>query len=242
MPNVRKLSRLLRMLSIVDCSDGVDSSLLADVLNVSRRTVFRDIAALRACDVPIQYDEVRKVFCMPRARRQIFGELSPKQIAAILIVSISFARAGGEGGLLREAACAAYQLLDACSERDRSVILKLQESICVTQEFETLTRSESRAFTMLQRSAVQKMAVRVYTRSSVAPTLFSPYSMLLLNGSWHAVGRSSIDREVIKLKITDILRVETTDSTFAVPSQFNMARFCNEADTITESIVKRKAV
>jgi predicted DNA-binding transcriptional regulator YafY len=242
MPNVRKLSRLLRTLSIIDCADGVDSSLLADVLNVSRRTVFRDIAALRACDVPVHYDEVRKVFCMPRTRRQVFGGLSTKQIAALLIVSISFARVGGEDSLLKEAACAAYQLLDACSERDRSAVLKLQESICVAQEFEKLSRSESRAFNMLQRSAVQRKAVRVKTRSSVVPTLFSPYSMLLLNGAWHAVGRSSIDREVIKLKITEILCVETTDSSFAVPSQFNLARFCNEADTNNESVVKRKAV
>ena len=56
--NVKRITRLLKLLQTLQSGSGQNVDGLAKSCGVSRRTMFRDLVALRASGVPIEYDSL----------------------------------------------------------------------------------------------------------------------------------------------------------------------------------------
>ena len=63
--NVKRITRLLKLLELLQSGSGQNADGLAKACGVSRRTVFRDIEALRAAGVPVAFDEDHDRYSIP---------------------------------------------------------------------------------------------------------------------------------------------------------------------------------
>ena len=60
-----RLKRIIRLLGLLQGGRPHNADSLADACGVTRRTIFRDLDLLRAADVPVELDDVRKVYSIP---------------------------------------------------------------------------------------------------------------------------------------------------------------------------------
>lgn len=67
--NGRRLSRLLKLMDVLQSGRVYNSQELADMCGVSRRTVFRDIAALQEAGLSVLQDESRRGYFLPNRKR-----------------------------------------------------------------------------------------------------------------------------------------------------------------------------
>ena len=63
--NVKRITRLLQLLQMLQSGSGRNADGLAADCGVSRRTVFRDLEALRVAGVPIAYDDEVDRYSIP---------------------------------------------------------------------------------------------------------------------------------------------------------------------------------
>src|SRR5262245_37725176 len=56
--NHQRITRLLKLLQVLQAGSGSDAEGLAKSCGVSRRTIFRDLESLRAAGVPLKFDNV----------------------------------------------------------------------------------------------------------------------------------------------------------------------------------------
>lgn len=60
-----QLVRLLRLIVTLQGQTYPSAKQLADGLHVTRRTIYRDLAALESAGLPVQFDRARKGYAMP---------------------------------------------------------------------------------------------------------------------------------------------------------------------------------
>ena len=63
--NVKRITRLLKLLELLQSGSGQNADGLAKACGVSRRTAFRDIEALRAAGVPVAFDDEHDRYSIP---------------------------------------------------------------------------------------------------------------------------------------------------------------------------------
>jgi predicted DNA-binding transcriptional regulator YafY len=78
-----RLERLAKLLETVQAARSFRAQELADRLQVSRRTVFRDIQALARVGVPIAYDRAMSTFRLTRSRTPSMRPLTTKEREAV---------------------------------------------------------------------------------------------------------------------------------------------------------------
>jgi predicted DNA-binding transcriptional regulator YafY len=75
--NGKRLSRLLRIMDMLQSGRVYNSQDLAQLCGVSRRTVFRDIAALQDAGLSVLQDESRRGYFLPNRKRRPSTESAP---------------------------------------------------------------------------------------------------------------------------------------------------------------------
>lgn len=60
--NIKRLTRLLNLVSALQSGKGINADGLAETCGISRRTVFRDIESLKSAGVPIDYNNSNKQY------------------------------------------------------------------------------------------------------------------------------------------------------------------------------------
>src|SRR6185436_16295851 len=63
--NVKRITRLLKLLQMLQSGSGQNADGLANACAVSRRTVFRDLDSLRLAGVPLVFDQERDRYSIP---------------------------------------------------------------------------------------------------------------------------------------------------------------------------------
>src|SRR5687768_9101144 len=63
--NIKRLTRLLKLLQMLESGAGQNSAGLAKACGVGRRTIFRDLEALRHAGVPLEFDPDDRRFSIP---------------------------------------------------------------------------------------------------------------------------------------------------------------------------------
>ena len=149
-----RLERCIRILVLVQRGDAPDAAKLAKMLNVTRRTIFRDLAALKEMGLEVVFDPSISSYCVHlRATPENSLRLSPDQL----------------GDSLQEAMQHTDALLHSQAEIIRRIALSLT------------SRLASQGETLSQRQAKQTFAAPIHTVTNQAvrlpdsaPTDFAP--------------------------------------------------------------------
>ena len=232
-----RADRLLSMLMLLQIRGKLPAQALADDLEVSVRTVYRDMDALSAAGVPVYAERGPGGGCalLDTYRTTLTG-LTEDEVRALFMLTIPAALAQlGVGSELKAALLKLSAALPAERRRDEAWVRQrihldwtgwqAEEPVPHLQTIQQAVWADHRLWLVYRRQAGP--AVRQFER------LVDPYGLVAKAGVWHlaclAGGRLRVYR------VSDLLDVRLTGERFERPADFDLAAFwaawCAEAET-----------
>lgn len=218
---VGRQARALRILTCLQSGPGFNADELACQLNVSRRTIFRDLDLIRNAGVQVYFDERFDAYrlsyqsqCVepPRFDEQELGQFVLMAHLSLLQHFPGFGPSGRE---------AAAKLLCAYPYSQRIGISRLLNA-CVCQPPDKQPPAQAAAVlrTVLDSIRTQRrlrVVVRADQQQPSLRTRFSPYQLLLAWNQWSVVGHSSAHQGQRELHMSAIDSAELTSEPYDVP-------------------------
>lgn len=222
-------SRLLSILLLLQTRRRLTARELAEELEVSLRTVYRDVEALAAAGVPVYAEQGRAggYRLLDGYRTRLTG-LTEQEAASLFLVGMPGpAAALGLGG---PATAAELKLLAALApdQRDRAGRLKDRFHLDVPAWYRDAEDPPHLA--ALVEAVLHDRRVDVVYRRWEAPReverTLEPYGIVLKNGNWYVVSGGSTGFRTYR--VSNILRLTPTAEEFRRDDSFDLARHWRE--------------
>lgn len=219
-------------MKLLERGSAVNTATLQRATGVSRRTLFRDLEALRAAGVALVYDRRRDRYQLEHP-----PQLSPKQIttdeAAALVVLAEQLAAGVQIPFFEPAAGAARKLQNELPPAMRQQVAELSAAITlVPGGVAHLEDKRHIFFTLLEARGdrrVLRMRYASLTEWETIETKLRPYQIVYSRHSWYVIGRSSMHGEVRTFKLSRIDSLQLLDETYSLPRGFSVRRYLRNA-------------
>lgn len=218
-------SRLVSILLLLQSRHRMTARELAAELEVSLRTVYRDVDALAAAGIPVYAEQGRAGgYRLVDGYRTRLTGLTESEAQSLFMVGMPGPAAAL--GLSREAQSAELKLLAALApdQRDRAGRLRDRFHLDVPawyREAEDSPYLEGLVEAVLHDRLVDVVYRRWEEPREVERTL-APYGLVLKSGSWYVV--AGAERGAIRTyRVSNLLRLTDTGRTFTRPAGFDLA-------------------
>ncbi|MFC4947700.1 helix-turn-helix transcriptional regulator [Pseudonocardia sp. GCM10023141] len=231
-------SRLLSVLLLLQTRRRLTARELATELDVSLRTIYRDVESLAAAGVPVYAEHGRGGgYRLVDGYRTSLTGLTDHETSALFMVGMPGPAAAL--GLQREAAAAELKLLAALpsTQRERAGRLRDRFHLDVPawyRDAEPAPQLAALAEAVLHDRRVQVRYRRWAEPREVERTL-EPHGLVLKNGAWYVVAASG--GRLRTYRVSQILRLTPTDEQFARHPGFDLGR--HWADHLAEFDARR---
>jgi predicted DNA-binding transcriptional regulator YafY len=219
-------SRLLQILLLLQTRRQLTARELAEELEVSLRTIYRDVEALAAAGVPVYADQGRAGgYRLVDGYRTKLTGLNEGEAAALFLVGMPGPAAAL--GLTEQTSAAELKLLAALApdQRDRAGRLKNRFHLDMPAWYRDAEDSpylSSIASAVMEDRRIKVLYRRWEEPREVERTL-EPYGLVLKNGTWYVVAATK--GGVRTYRVSNILQLAPTDEAFTRPSDFDLAGF-----------------
>jgi len=218
--SVSRVYRLLRLITLLQSSRGYSARELADELEVSRRTIFRDLNMLEMARIPYYYDPDRRGY---RIERHFFLppiNLTLAESLAILMMA-GHLRSGGRLPLMSQAARAAMKIESALPRSVRehvgSVLRHLHVASSPTSRHEGLDALfDELTDAIVQRKVCRLVYISFHDKAQIR-VIVRPLRLVFVGRAWYLIAHSAKYRETRTFKLGRIRRLTVLDRTFVPP-------------------------
>jgi len=218
-------SRLLSILLLLQTRHRLTARELAQELEVSLRTVYRDVEALAAAGVPVYAEQGRAGgYRLVDGYRTRLTGLTEQEAASLFLVGMPGPAAAL--GLTGPATAAELKLLAALApdQRDRAGRLKDRFHLDVPAWYREA--EDSPYLAAVAEAVLHDRRIEIVYRRWAAPReverTLEPYGLVLKNGSWYVVSGGS--QGFRTYRVSNILRLTPTDEEFGREPGFDLAR------------------
>lgn len=201
-------------------------------MEVSRRTVFRDIEILRQAGIPLAYDEQRQCYGIPGSCLLPATNFTPEEALALIVLCHNL----GDYSQLPffgPAAAAALKLHSSLPARLREELRTTTDTIRIRLAPSNPLGGQSTVYDQLLTAISQRRSVRIHYRSLAENdsiiTRLSPYRLLFSRRSWYVIGRSSVHRATRTFNLGRIRQLTPTEETYQIPRGFSLERHLRNA-------------
>lgn len=209
-----RAARLVNMLLMLQARERVTASEMAATLEVSVRTIHRDIDALAEAGVPVYAERgTRGGFRIMRARRFALANLSEREAEAVRWVGVpAVARALG---LERERQAAELKLFDALPAEGQAAARAAAEQVLIDLDD---TREDTPLVRGMRRAVAERRTVHARRHGERGMRNYSPLGLVWCAGEWHLVARVLRSGVVEALAFSELDLVRTS----AAPAGANL--------------------
>ena len=230
--NIKRITRLLKLLQLLQSGNGQNADGLAESCGVSRRTTFRDIEALRAAGVPVSFDEQRDRYSIPGTYFLPPINFTPAEAMSLVALANEMGR-GDRLPFYEPARRAAHKLEDSLPVALRQELKKLTQGIRIQPMPVSPLAAKEAFYQQLIDARARRRVVRIeydsLTEWERIRTKLRPYHLLFSRHSWYVIGRSSLHRAVRTFNLSRIASLETLKEKFAIPHGFSLERHLGNA-------------
>ncbi|TDD60573.1 transcriptional regulator [Kribbella antibiotica] len=219
-------SRLLSILLLLQTRRQLTARELADELEVSLRTIYRDVEQLAAAGVPVYADQGRAGgYRLVEGYRTRLTGLTEQEAAALFLVGMPGPAAAL--GLTAQTNAAELKLLAALTtdQRDRAGRLKNRFHLDMPAWYadaETSPHLSAVADAVLHDRRIKVRYRRWEAPREVDRTL-EPHGLVLKNGSWYVIAATETGMRTYR--VSNILALTPTDEPFTRTKDFDLPRF-----------------
>ena len=225
---VSRIHRLLRLITLLQSDRSLTVTQLAEDLQVSRRTIFRDLNMLEMAHIPYYFDKQRSGY---RINRHFFLPPVNLDLTEALSVMLLAVRQGVPGGLSwsHHAHRAAVKLEGALPEPVRRHIGGLLEGMDIrlapaADSGEADAYMTDIATAISHRRACRLVYTSFYDREQIRLTVH-PLRLVFVHRAWYVLAWSKRYGEIRTFKLGRIDKLDVTDKVFTPPSEQAMDHF-----------------
>jgi predicted DNA-binding transcriptional regulator YafY len=236
-----KSERLIALLFTLQARRSATAAELAKVLEVSERTILRDVAALQAAGVPLWSEPGRGggIRLLEGWRTRLDG-LTAREAAALFVSGVPTALAdlGLAGALVTAQSKLLATLPDAARQRARELGERFHlDAPGWFHREESLPHLETVASAVWSR---QRLRVGYRSGERTVERSLDPLGLVLKAGVWYAV--AAVDATVRSYRVSRIVSAEPTGETFERPENFDLASFWADASAAFDRSILRDRV
>jgi predicted DNA-binding transcriptional regulator YafY len=228
-----RIQRLLRLVELLQSGRSLNSSQLAEICKVSRRTVFRDIGTLRGSGIAVNYDEDRRTYTMPSSMLLPAANFTLQETLSLLLVSYELGDERKGIPFQAAARAAALKLLGNLPRQMRERLSQRTEAISVRLDPHSDPKEAAPIFQLLTQAIAERRPLRIQYKSLTEwndiTTALSPYRILFSRRNWYVIGRSSVHRSVRTFNVGRIKSAEPIGGQFRIPQRFSLDRYLGNA-------------
>lgn len=218
-------SRLLSILLLLQTRHQLTARELADELEVSLRTVYRDVEALAAAGVPVYAEQGRAGgYRLVDGYRTRLTGLTEQEAASLFLVGMPGPAAAL--GLTRPAAAAELKLLAALAPDQRDRAGRLKDRFYLDMPAWYRQAEDSPFLADLADAVLHDRRVRVTYRRWEAPReverVLEPYGLVLKSGTWYVVSGAGA-AGFRTYRVSNVLSLTPTEGVFERQAGFDLA-------------------
>jgi predicted DNA-binding transcriptional regulator YafY len=233
-----RASRLLSILMLLQTRGRMSAQALADELQVSVRTVFRDVDQLSAAGVPVWAEQGRNggIQLQDGWRTKLTG-LTSDEARAIFMAGLPGPAA--DLGLGEAVASAQLKLLAALPADWQSDAQRVGSRFHL-DPIDWFRSAEPAGPVREVADAVwdeRRLQIRYKSWNRVSDRAVDPLGLVLKAGTWYMVARS--EREMRTFRLAAIQKLQVLEERFARPRKFDLAKYWRESTERFETSVYR---
>ena len=230
--SISRIYRLLRVITLLQGGRGYTANDLARELEVSRRTIFRDLNMLEMAHIPYYFDsehggyQISRHFFLPPIN------LTLAEALAMLLLA-GRTRGSSKLPLFSHGAMAAMKLESALPGAIRqhvgSVIDRLSVSLGPVSHHEGLDAVfDDLTNAVAGRRICRLVYISLHERKQVI-TNVHPLRLVFMARGWYLIAYSSKHREICTFKLSRMRKLTTTQQTFRLPKNVDLANYFGDA-------------
>jgi predicted DNA-binding transcriptional regulator YafY len=220
-----RADRLLSILMLLQARGQMTAQQLAEELEVSVRTIYRDLDALSAAGIPVYAERGPGGGCaLLDSYRTTLTGLTQDEVHALFMLSIPAPLA--ELGVDQELRAALLKLAAALPDARRQDEARARQRIHLDSEGWFETREPVPHLQTIQQALWQDRKLRItyrLPREAQAEWLIEPYGLVAKGDTWHLV--CVRDGHVRVYRVSRVLDAAVMPETFERPASFNLATF-----------------
>ena len=227
-----RVGRLITLLGHLQSGRGHNTSTLAEMCGVSRRTIFRDLDLLREAGVPLWYNAEEQRFYLTGRSLLPPTSFTPEEALSLVLLCHEL---GHDRGLpfCQPARAAALKLESSLPQPLREHLRQVSGAVAIQlQQVNPLAEAQP-VYQQLLSAIGGHYAVRIeynsFADAERITTKLHPYRLLFSRRSWYVVGRSSLHREVRTFNVGRIDKLVPLDERYRLPHGFSLQRYLRNA-------------
>ncbi|MFH1921403.1 MAG: YafY family protein [Planctomycetota bacterium] len=229
--NLSRIRRLLKLIGVLQAGRGYNVDALAQACDVSRRTIFRDLDALRQSGVPLIFDEGQQRYHIPGTYFLPPTNFTPEEVLALIVLCHDL---GDRAQLpfFGPARSAALKLASNLPDRFRELLRATGQAVTVKMPPTNPLDGQKPLYDQLLAAISGRQSVRICYRGPIdgeIRTRLHPYRLLFSRRSWYVIGRSSLHRSTRTFNVGRIRDLEMLEERYRIPRGFSVDRYLRNA-------------
>ncbi len=227
-----RVSRIVQILTILQAGHYQSVDDLAELIGVSRRTLFRDLKELEAIGVPYRFDTQRggyhidPEFFLPPIDLNL-----PEALSLLLLVHK--ARNHLPMPFKNSALLAGLKVENNLPAKIRHYCHTSLQSISIRPDAHAPMDLLDKVFAKLQQAIRKKRKAKMayhslYDKKNITTTL-KPYHLMYNHRAWYVIGESSLHKSVRTFKLNRIKELEILERCFIDGGKFDIYEYIGRA-------------
>ena len=226
-----RLRRLLTILKLMQTGRATPDS-LARECGLSRRTIFRDIEAIRTAGIPLVFNEEQRRYSLAQDFFLKSTHFTPAEALAVITLAFEIGDRS-KFPFFAAARDAALKLVSILPPELKEYVANIGDSVQYLVEPRNPLDEHETVFDLLLKANSARLAVAVTYQSPAEPgdmqLTLRPYVIFFSRRSWYVVGHSSLHDETRTFNIGRIREIALTNESFVVPDKFDLENYLGNA-------------
>lgn len=223
-----RLHRLLGIIMLLDSRGIMTARNLANILETSERTIYRDIDILCEAGIPIYSISGPNGGFSFMEDYRINSTVLESGDALHLLLSSMGIRPEKNTEMAQQLKNAIIKLENSVSKEHKEEIIKAKERFFVDSEPWWGKRVESKNIDIIQKAVLHLKKLKVCYRKfngEISERILRPYGAVVKNSEWYTIAFCELKNDIRVFMCNRIVDVEVLDESFTIADNFSLERF-----------------
>jgi len=217
-----RADRLIQIILLLQTRGRIKAQTLADELDVSRRTILRDIDALSIAGIPIYTDSGHGggISLDEQYRSKLTGL---KELESMTLFISDNSRPLGELGLSDAASSTFLKLLSTLPTQHRASVDHMRQRILIDPDWWFYESQPAEFWDELYQAVFENRHIQILYETyqgEQKERIIEPYSLVSKSSNWYLVARRAGEYRIYR--VSRIQSLQLLDQTFERPPEFDL--------------------